>query len=294
MSLEVTLNIFSGRENPRWIIPENKVKDFTKQLDKVNTPTLSKAPAAAGLLGYRGLTIKRPDDHPQGGLKMLVHEGIVDFGRAEENLVSDNRKLEQWLLETAPIKLDAPVKAYLKKELVKSSTDVASVFENRLGVLKKKLILCPACKAADAPAYNPGIWNVPNVQPFNNCYNYANNQITNTFAQPGRAHGAMTSTMACSNVTTAAKADGLVTTANFTTTLGPGKGWYVALVIWPGVDYHWYRQDKVGCWSHKPGQTAARNTDNSGNSISNPKTCDRGPYVNFCTFMITKKGLLIN
>jgi hypothetical protein len=294
MSIEVTLNIFSGRENPRWVIPANKEKDLMKHVEKITTPTLQKAPAAAGLLGYRGLTIKRSEDHPQGALKMLVHEGIVDFGRAEENLASNNRKLEQWLLESAPIKLESPVKTYLKNELAKPSSDVQSVMQNRAIVISKPPVLCPVCKAADAPVYNPGIWNVPNVQPFNNCYNYANNQITNTFAQPGRAHGAQATTMACANVTKAAKADGLVTTANFTTALGAGKGWYVALVIWPGVDYHWYRQDKVGCWSHKPGQTAARNTDNSGNPISNPKTCNRGPYVNFCTFMITKKGLLIN
>ena len=293
MSIEVTLNIFSGRENPRWTLPDNKEKDLMKRVEKVKTPTLSKAPAAAGLLGYRGLTIRRADDHPRGALKMLVHEGIVDFGRAEENMVSNDRSLEQWLLESAPIKLAPPVKTYLKKELTKSSSDIESLLENRLAALKAPA-LCPVCKAADAPAYNPGIWNVPSVQPYNNCYNYANNHITNTFAQPGRAHGQQATTMACANVLKAAKADGLVTSANFSGTLAAGRGWYVALVIWPGADYHWYRQDKAGCWSHKPGSTAARNTDNSGHAISDPKTCNRGPYVNFCNYMITKKGLVIN
>ena len=27
------------------------------------------------------------------------------------------------------------------------------------------------------------------------------------------------------------------------------------LVIWPNRDYHWYRQDADGTWSHKPGST---------------------------------------
>lgn len=26
----------------------------------------------------------------------------------------------------------------------------------------------------------------------------------------------------------------------------------VALVIAPGIDYHWYKQDSDGYWSHKP------------------------------------------
>jgi len=64
-------------------------------------------------------------------------------------------------------------------------------------------------------------------------------------------------------------------------------------VIWPGVDYHWYRQDKVGCWSHKPGSTPARNTDNSGHAIADPRTCNRGSYTNFCTYMITTRHVRI-
>jgi hypothetical protein len=91
----------------------------------------------------------------------------------------------------------------------------------------------------------------------------------------------------------AAQADGLAPSPNFTTHLAAGHGWYVALVLWPGTDYHWYRQDKVGCWSHKPGQTAARNVDSSNHPISDPKTCNRGPYTVFCTYMITKAGVHI-
>ena len=35
----------------------------------------------------------------------------------------------------------------------------------------------------------------------------------------------------------------------------PGDGYAVLLVIWPNRDYHWYRQDADGTWSHKPGST---------------------------------------
>jgi hypothetical protein len=40
-------------------------------------------------------------------------------------------------------------------------------------------------------------------------------------------------------------------------------------------DYHWYRQDDDGSWSHKPGHAIARNTDASGNPIANPETANR-------------------
>jgi hypothetical protein len=90
-----------------------------------------------------------------------------------------------------------------------------------------------------------------------------------------------------------AVSDGLHPCPNFAGTLGPGHGWYVALVIWPGQDYHWYRQDKVGCWSHKPGHTPVINHDNSGRPITDPRTCNRGGYTNFCTYMITTRHVRI-
>ncbi len=129
--------------------------------------------------------------------------------------------------------------------------------------------------------------------PKNNCYNYANDQATDTFAQPGRATGHMYTALNCPSVRAGATSDGLHACPNFAGTLGPGHGWYVALVIWPNVDYHWYRQDKVGCWSHKPGGTKARNTDNSGRPITDPRICNRGNYTVFCTYMITTRHVRI-
>ncbi len=57
-------------------------------------------------------------------------------------------------------------------------------------------------------------------------------------------------------------------------------GTRVALVIKPGEDYHWYRYNEDGTWSHKPGQTPVTNLEvlgvvgNSieyGNIITDPK-----------------------
>jgi len=32
------------------------------------------------------------------------------------------------------------------------------------------------------------------------------------------------------------------------------------------------------------------NLDNSGHLIPDPRTADRGPYTNFCTFVVVKHG----
>lgn len=45
----------------------------------------------------------------------------------------------------------------------------------------------------------------------------------------------------------------------------PGaKEYKVALVIAPGLDYHWYIQNKDGYWSHKRGLSKVTNVDADG------------------------------
>ena len=50
-------------------------------------------------------------------------------------------------------------------------------------------------------------------------------------------------------------------------------------------DYHWYRLDNTGYWSHKPGATLVTDRDNSGNRILDPRYADRGVYNQFVCFM---------
>jgi len=139
-------------------------------------------------------------------------------------------------------------------------------------------------------AYNPAFWNNdPTTLRNNNCYNYASNKKTNTFAQPGRGSGHMYTSLTCAEVTRAALSDGLHRRFNcFPASEAPR--YLVALVIWPGHDYHWYRKNKEGFWSHKPGSTPVRNTDNKGKVIQDPATCDRDGYTQFCGYLYTCKS----
>jgi len=40
-------------------------------------------------------------------------------------------------------------------------------------------------------------------------------------------------------------------------------------------DYHWYRQNSDGTWSHKPASGAVRNYDYDGNPIIDPEYCNK-------------------
>jgi|GEM_PF-3333116 len=149
-----------------------------------------------------------------------------------------------------------------------------------------KLSLVADSSSWTTPAYEPWYWNDGStVQYNNNCYNYSNNRRTDTFAQPGRASGAMYTSITDSEVSRGAISDGLEpTTAWGVSSSGKTK---IALVIWPGADFHWYRQDSDGLWSHKPGGTQATNVDSSGALITNPETADRGPYTEFVGYFFT-------
>jgi len=49
-------------------------------------------------------------------------------------------------------------------------------------------------------------------------------------------------------------------------------------------DYHFYKMDKDGYWSHKPGSTPIKRTDESGKRIKDPLTADRGRYKIPCFY----------
>ena len=123
-------------------------------------------------------------------------------------------------------------------------------------------------------------------QSTNNCYSYALDDIDNGNewglqpGQKGKQPINSYSDITLEYVTNGAISDGRAQQPNLWNKLGFGKrGYYsVYLVINEGVDYHWYRQDKGGNWSHKPGITPVINTDNSGRFITNPFNANHGNY----------------
>lgn len=122
-----------------------------------------------------------------------------------------------------------------------------------------------------------------------NRYNDSNNKRADSFAQAGLAYGAMYATLACTHVIAAAQADGFHLPA-------PGEAcrrWWIfceaknAPVVAPGWEYHWYRRDRNGMCTHKPGSTGATSFDNSNQPISDPETRNRGWYADFCAYFCT-------
>jgi hypothetical protein len=298
--------MFSGRPDPEWIITDaDEAEDIVGSVAEARGAAAR--PGTGYLdLGFREVRVTRLSDDP-----LRNRRGPRDFALASvaaEDFEASG-ELARRVIETMTRYQDVQLVSHTLTPITRELRDlILERLERYLAdpprITKFKwppynplrtTISDEQCKKCEyeVSQFNPAFWNAPSVQPHNNCYNYGRNWRTDTFAQPGRAHGAQTSTMACGTVTTAAMADGLVKRCDCL----PISEWprrLMALVIDPGWDYHWYRHQRGGFWGHKPGGTAARNTDNSGVVIANPETCDRGGYTDFCGYFYAGKSVVIN
>lgn len=130
----------------------------------------------------------------------------------------------------------------------------------------------------DNPVYEPEKWGVDGNNRTNNCYTYALDWIfkgKSNGLNPGNTTEKKEipiEKLNLNDVLELALTNNKIKKPTLLNKLGFGKrGYYsVYLVVDEGVDYHWYRQDKGGLWSHKHGTGSITNVDGSGRIIGNP------------------------
>ncbi len=304
MSVKVTIDIFSGRPNPEMVLSAKEAKELFKQVAPTGAMRKAAAttPVEPGHLGLRGIKVEQ--------LKTVTKELPSAFFVAHETMFSGGKaaafkdmgtmeRVHKFISANSKLITGAGnVREFLKtyKEALTESFDVREKTAMPAApVVISPVVALPTCTCG--PVYEPDWWNLnATIKGNNNCYNYACNHRTDTFAQPGRATGNMYTSLAGCNVPagqksakTGAISDALIDTPAANNAC-PAKGHLVALVIWPGRDFHWYRKGVNTMWSHKPGSTSVTNLDNSGNTIADPRTANRGNYTQFCTFMNVLHG----
>jgi hypothetical protein len=299
--LQITADLFSGRSNPAWVTETDEARDLLQQISQ-NRSAIAAIHEGYQGLGYRGLIVESLADNIAEKYDLphvfrIAHNGDAKGLEIAERIFSSMRKREL---------LDGDLHALVVRELQRlGSREEATEADHseHMAPPGSPVELHSSGGAGRPPArvtcwielgvFNPAFWNDPAHIGRNNCYNYASNRRTDTFAQPGRATGHQASTMACANVIAAALSDGLHHRFDcFPDSEKPR--WLMALVVAPGYDYHWYRKQKEGFWGHKPGGTAARNVDNNGAIVWNPETAARLPYTNFCGYFYACKSQKIN
>lgn len=302
--LLITPDVFSGRPNPSSLLTDSAEARATLTELLRDRSLLADGPAADAGLGLRGITVELTSDELasdfglDANLFVPVGGGTGD-GRASElaeRLIALMGRGTPVAGGADAVAIDDGLVTFLRSQLTRASSATTGDTAALVAPPAEQGPGDVVCQI-ELGAFNPGFWNNDaNVRIHNNCYNYASNKRTNTFAQPGRGCGHQWTQITCAEVTRAALCDGLH--HRFTCFPASQKPRYlVALVVSPTpgfIDYHWYRKQKEGFWGHKPGGTAARNVDNSNQVIFNPQTCDRGPYTIFCGYFYTCVSQKIN
>jgi hypothetical protein len=288
----VELDVYSGRQNPVWELTDDEARQV---LERFAGRTLGEVAELPDRLGYRGVIVSMSSDDAHVGElpprfavgARVSAERAGAAGTAAILSEQETRDAARWLLGTsgAGYAVEESTHRHVDQVLAQAVPEETTEAD----VSAPDIEADAPCQPHHTP-FNPGFWNNdPYVRENNNCYNYAVNNRTNTFAQPGRQCGHEYTSFTCAAVRSAALCDGVLATCS-------GQCRYVALVIAPGQDYHWYRYHSNKFWGHKPGRTNARNTDNQGRVIGgtlNPANCDRGPYTQFCGYFWVPVGLRI-
>ncbi len=307
--LEVELDIFSGMPNPTWLLSESQESTLLELLlsePKQISPARTRSQRLS--LGYRGAIVRR--------IKMDEGAWEQAMSRARKPFPDEFRlglrptkrdSAAGWLLTTADAqgaRIDDAVMevAYRGVELVppaRGPRDPSAKIDRR----RVEAAEVPADTPYDVEAEEHETWWAcpsnyfwPNAYFFNdsyhvtrnNCYCFASNHRADVrYALPGRRGGRPARAISCGGVVDGLRADGWRDGCE-------PSGLTIVLVIWPNVDYHFYRLVIGGpywWWGHKPGGTPAKYTDDCGHPIYQfqgrgyaPNNICRGSYSDFCGY----------
>lgn len=170
-----------------------------------------------------------------------------------------------------------------------ASPEMSSQLSGNVALAAKTALAADALQQAVAellptsgsePAYEPWAWNHWDLLAGNNCYAYACDDLdphrrdVDDFPQPGNTAGLESADRADYSaplLRRRAIEDGLIPAPPGREDAPPAGFYCVALFVAPGEDYHWYRQDADGYWSHKLADGPVQNVDADGRPIADPR-----------------------
>jgi hypothetical protein len=315
--LEVELDILSGMPNPSWILSDEQEREL---IARISDEPAQLSPVATMdeqfSLGYRGLIVRlvKPTDDSFSRFRLPSGDPLPLEFRVGSKPASE--PVADWLLHTTA---RDPERSGVTDELREATSGgIALVQSSREAADPATFVgpeeggALPTGEGVDTPAEggpaegattrgitwwacgsnyfsaNAQYFNDPAHVTKNNCYCFASNHMPDIRdARPGRRGGHPATSMTCGSCIDGLYADGWRDGCQ-------PNGLTIVMVIWPGVDYHFYRLVTGGpywWWGHKPGGTPAKYTDDCGNSIYQyngsgyaPNNCCRGNYTNFCGY----------
>jgi hypothetical protein len=117
--LEVEVDVYSGRPNPRWELSSQQAEELLKKLRSL--PARESAASLSDGLGYRGLIVSGDELMQAGDTEIVISNGIVEARAASgaRQFTDKDRAVERWLLQTGKGKLEDDLYEYLSQETSK-------------------------------------------------------------------------------------------------------------------------------------------------------------------------------
>jgi hypothetical protein len=275
----VTLFVYSGTPNPEWKINQEQFERLKEIQPPKNTTDENKPQK---VMGYQGFLITD------------LHNKTVKY-------IKGNAQAEHFLLKSISNDVDLPstVSTHVIDQINSyqappedSSISITYTPQGDKSVCEKTPLRGPDTVPNYDPANdNQGCYILK--QRDNNCYNYGTDVLTNTYAQPGRGTKNKWQSNTCEDVKRAAVSDGLEYIGRDYPKQSPDSGHYLALLMWPGTNFHWLRLDSNGFWSHKPGWGSVIDRDNQNKPITDPSIQDFSPWTEFCGYYKVKPSTII-
>jgi hypothetical protein len=96
--VEVMLDIFSGRPNPRWTLSDEQVNDLQARLRALPEST----PVIPPGLGYRGFIVTNPANDPRLPGRIGAFASVITSTNAQAtSYYQDANNIEGWLIDQA-------------------------------------------------------------------------------------------------------------------------------------------------------------------------------------------------
>lgn len=307
--LEVELDIFSGMPNPVWVLSKRQEMTLYERLHAEPSQMAPVNTLGSRLgLGYRGLIVRRIKSDDGGwdkavsgrktpfpdefrlGTKSSAKDSAADWlvktaSRQGARIVDEVQEVVAQGVAIAPgTRGPRDPSARVDRKLLKMA-EVAADIPYKLSAKAHETWWACGSNYFNA---NAAFFNDPAHVTRNNCYCFASNHRPDIrYALPGRRGGHPATSITCGGVVDGLHADGWKVGCEPTCLT-------IVLVIWPNVDYHFYRLVTGGpywWWGHKPGGTPAKYTDDCGHAIYQyqgkgyaPNNICRGHYSDFCGY----------
>jgi hypothetical protein len=115
--LQIELDAFSGRPNPRWEPTGDQTANFLARFHALKPSPGSHAPPDS--LGYRGFVVTANGGTVGGYDEVRIYRGLVFARRGDraETFIDSERALENWLFDSLQGHVPESVLQYIKSEI---------------------------------------------------------------------------------------------------------------------------------------------------------------------------------